>query len=396
MTDKILIDWSDSGQFDHEFADVTAYYREYLVRFGMDTQSNRHNFQNVTAQGSITLDNKRKFFSPESLLGIEREALNSRHLCRIVSSLDGYGDETLWEGHAEPVRNERRQGGLVAYLDLVGKLDGPYREEIIVRSGGERDVEWWLDGMFEALGAAPRTNTVNMSTGRVIWPDESEPGEPRRGYKPTRHDFIEALSDFAGAFAFEDHIGCLQFHDYILMDDLPLTVTIDTDNHKLLSEETRTFRHFGLVRNAVQVESYEENRRILNERFSFGETPDKPQRCPAWFTPSSAVDALTWLAYRSGDIQFAQLCFLRDQDTAELDIDVESVRPGVLFEANLLDVDNLPISGQFFCLGAKLVSYFNSPRLLYAYCIATELSDPAGFVLGRSRLGVGELGDGTQ
>ena len=414
--DRIEIDWSDSGRYDHPDSDVTRHYKEYSIDFGMRASYDRDTFDNISADGAVILDNESKKYSIESALGLPVPILSSRHLCRITSIIEGFPDNILWEGFVLPVREERAITGQEAIFEVQGKLADPYRDHITISSDDStRTVSWWLDSQFDAIGSV-YVNSVNPPTGRVIWPmpqsaitnaqynalSEEEKdnfqGYTREeivAYLPSRHDFIEALADFTGAFAFEDNLGLLQFHDYQLMDDLEPIANFDTDLHRFDPVDTKLHRHYGIVRNAVTIFAYDEGRRVLEERVGLKDREKRVQRCPPWATPRTKDLIKEWLFFRSAPMQYADMAVYRRQSDEGKQYNVERLRPGSSFTATLLDVDDFDADGKFFVIGTKIEKRFDAEPMIYLRAIATALQEPPGFVFGQSRMGRGKLGDGT-
>ena len=77
---QILVDWSNTGNFDHPQSDITRYVKQITYQWGASVLSGSRGFQFVTGQGRITLDEQLwREFKPL----ITAPAIFQSHLCRI-------------------------------------------------------------------------------------------------------------------------------------------------------------------------------------------------------------------------------------------------------------------------------------------------------------------------
>ena len=84
--DRWLIDWNDTGLYDHTYSDVTPYYHSYIVRYGADTESNPAEVNLTKAQGILRLEDSANRFDPGSAVGIAdigARQLRQGHLCKL-------------------------------------------------------------------------------------------------------------------------------------------------------------------------------------------------------------------------------------------------------------------------------------------------------------------------
>ena len=84
--DRWLIDWLDTGLYDHPHSDVTPYYHSYIIRYGSDTESNPAEVQLTKAQGVLRLEDSENRFDPGSThTDLSRRALRQPHRCKLES-----------------------------------------------------------------------------------------------------------------------------------------------------------------------------------------------------------------------------------------------------------------------------------------------------------------------
>ena len=390
--DRIEIDWSNNGYL-HPQSNVTEDFREYSVNFGMDTQANPNELLNRAATGALSLDNPGQRYSAELSTEIGRTDLFSRRPCRITSVYDDGTERLMWEGFASPPAVDASSGTDRAMIRLEGRLLEPYAETYIINTDFDAPVSWHLNNMFDTIGAV-YTFSRDSLCGPVAWPIVQETDERGAEYQRTVLGFLNAISDYSGAYGLEDRCGYFAMYDGIRLNELPSIITVDPDDILVLHGDTKIWDRYELVRNKMRAQDVDKE-----IKSSIAIYDVKEQRVPPFFPGESIASStniawiFSYLVQRSVPVRYAEIVIPRQQEQRK---DIELLEPGVAFNLRIDAADGISANSKYWCAGCTLAKSPNEPEELRVYAIDTQwLADVEGFIIGESRIGFDRLGDGS-
>ena len=391
---RIDVDWSDTGLYDHADSDITAYYRDYTVTFGADLSRDRSRISLASARGRVSLEDHDGRFNPDVATGLG-SVLKERHLTRFVSTYDTgiYAGHsfTLWEGYGEIRDTRADRGAKKASLELTGKLQSRLSDKLTIPADlPDGAVSDWLEGPRLDIGQSTFLSATDPLVYDMEWPLRDS------GYRGTVSGLIGALADFAGGWAFEDRLGYLVIHSLEEIRDAHVCEHIQETEHTILAKNVETGLAPDLMRNSLFEIGRDGEKRILldlhNRIATYGR---REQEVPAFYAPGvsdALLDSYDYIGALSLPRQVVSFTLLRDQGTQDRRRQVEWCYPGQVFQLTAGGA-----SGYFYSLQWTMSKRYRGDETIRITAIdrAWPTVDDGMFILGESRLGTGELGDGT-